>query len=277
MSGTGTDTADEEQIPSEDILDIQIERGLSELRRPVTGLSLSALSAGLDIGFGPLLMAVVLTSAGVSGTGDLPKELLLGLAYGVGFILVVLGRSELFTEHTTLAVLPVLDDQAGVARLGRLWGTVYASNIVGAVLFAWFAVAIGPAVGVVEPATFVELAKTYTEQSPAVLVGAGIMAGWLMGLLSWLVAAADSTVSRMLIVWLIAASIGFAHLPHCIAGSVEVVAGVIVAPEMTVLDYGRFLVFSTVGNTIGGVVFVALLKYGHVVRSGPSHTEVHRK
>ncbi|MBX0323301.1 formate/nitrite transporter family protein [Halomicroarcula sp. F13] len=264
-------------MPTENILDIQIERGLSELRRPLTGLSLSALSAGLDIGFGPLLMAVVLTSAGVSGTAHLPKEILLGIAYGVGFILVVLGRSELFTEHTTLAVLPVLDNQAGVARLGRLWGTVYVSNVVGAVFFAWFAVVVAPAVGVVEPSTFVELATTYTEQSPAALVGAGIMAGWLMGLLSWLVAAADSTLSRMAVVWLITAAIGFAHLPHCIAGTVEVVAGVVVSPGIGVADYAEFLAFSTVGNIIGGVVFVALLKYGHVVRSGPSHTEVRRE
>lgn len=276
MSETGAETADEEQIPTEGILDIQIERGLSELRRPLTGLSLSGLSAGLDIGFGPLLMAVVVTSAGVSGTAVLTKELLLGLAYGVGFILVVLGRSELFTEHTTLAVLPVLDNQASLVRLGRLWGTVYVANIVGAVLFAWFAVAIGPAMGIVEPAAFVEVAKTFTEQSPKVLIGAGIMAGWLMGLLSWLVSAADSTISRMLVVWLIAAAIGFAHLPHCIAGTVEVVAGVIVAPDIGVVEYLEFLTFSTVGNTIGGVVFVALLKYGHVVRSGPSHADVSR-
>jgi len=91
--------SEEEQAEGADILDIEIRRGLSELQRPTTGLSLSGLSAGLDIGFGPLLMGVILTSAGVAGTDELTTELLLAIAYGVGFILVVLGRSELFTEH----------------------------------------------------------------------------------------------------------------------------------------------------------------------------------
>ncbi|MBX0294170.1 formate/nitrite transporter family protein [Haloarcula nitratireducens] len=270
MSATSSSgPVDDEQAEGEDILELQIRRGLSELNRPTSGLSLSALSAGLDIGFGPLLMGVILTAADPA-IGDLPKQLLLGLVYGVGFILVVLGRSELFTEHTTLAVLPVLNRDASVAKLGRLWGLVYASNVAGALVFAAFAVAIGPAIGVVEASAFTELATAYTELSPGTLVGAGVLAGWLMGLLSWLVAAADSTIARLAVVWLITAAIGFAHLPHCIAGTVEVFGGVLVSPEVGYVDFLRFLLFSTVGNIIGGTVFVALLKFGHVARSGPS-------
>jgi len=260
----------EEQAEGEDILDIEIRRGLSELERPTTGLSLSALSAGLDIGFGPLLMAVILTTAGVSGTSELTKQILLAIAYGVGFILVVLGRSELFTEHTTLAVLPVIDGKASFARLGRLWAIVYSANLVGAAVFAALAVTIAPAIKVIEPAALVELARIYTDQpSMGMFVGA-ILAGWLMGLLTWLVGAADSTIARLLIVWIIATAIGIAHLPHCIAGSVEVIAGVMVSPELGIMDFARFLGLSTLGNLLGGIVFVALLKYGHVVRSGPA-------
>ncbi len=262
--------ADVEQAEGEDILDIQIRRGLSELERPTTGLSLSGLSAGLDIGFGPLLMAVILTTAGVAGTGELTKQLLLAIAYGVGFILVVLGRSELFTEHTTLAVLPVLDGKASVASLARLWSIVYVANLAGAVIFAALIVTVGPGVDVVAPSAIVGLARVYTGQPTLGLLGGGVLAGWLMGLLSWLVAGADSTISRMMVVWLIAAAIGIAHLPHCIAGSVEVVAGVLVSPALGPMTFARFLVLSTVGNAVGGTVFVALLKYGHVVRSGPT-------
>ncbi|MBX0285365.1 formate/nitrite transporter family protein [Halomicroarcula sp. F28] len=262
--------SEEAQAEGEDILDIQIRRGLSELWRPTSGLSLSALSAGLDVGFGPLLMGVILTTAGVAGTGELATELLLGIAYGVGFILVVLGRSELYTEHTTLAVLPVLDGQASVARLARLWGIVYLGNLVGATVFGGLIVVVGPSIDVVEPSAIVSLARVYTDQPVVGMLGAGVLAGWLMGLLSWLVAAADSTGARLLVVWLIASAIGVAHLPHCIAGTVEVVAGVLVSPELGPTVFARFLLLSTVGNTVGGTVFVALLRYGHVVRSGPT-------
>ena len=268
-----SDTTESQQAEGEDILDTEIRQGLSELQRPTTGLSLSALSAGLDIGFGPLLMAVILTTAGVAGTGELAMQLLLAIAYGVGFILVVLGRSELFTEHTTLAVLPVLDGRASVRKLARLWGIVYVANIVGAVLFSALIVVIGPNVGVVESSAIVELARIYTDQPSVGLLGGGVLAGWLMGLLSWLVAGADSTTARILVVWLIATAIGIAHLPHCIAGSVEVVAGILISPDLGPMAYARFLGLSTIGNAVGGTVFVSLLKYGHVVRSGPTASD----
>ncbi|WP_254546085.1 formate/nitrite transporter family protein [Halomarina pelagica] len=257
------------QKSQEDILSEQIREGLSELRRPTDGLFLSALSAGLDIGFGPLLMAIVLTLAGFSFSSELLKELLIANFYAVGFIFVVLGRSELFTEHTTLAVLPVLDRRASVGDLARLWGVVYAGNVVGAVAFSAIVVLVAPAIGVVESKAFVELGSSLVKHEWPVLLAGGILAGWLMGLLSWLVAAAQESIARVFFVWIIATAIALAHLPHSIAGTVEVLMAVFAGTKLTLLDYGYFLLLSTVGNAIGGTVFVALLKYGHVVRSGP--------
>jgi len=268
-SMSDTDDHDGTQMAQEDILSVQIREGLSELNRPAKGLFLSSLSAGLDIGFGPLLMAIALTVAEFSFSSPLVKELLIANAYSIGFILVILGRSELFTEHTTLAVLPVLDRQATVGQLGRLWGIIYLGNVVGGALFAGFMVLVAPVLGVAEPKAFVEIATGLVDHGVPVLVAAGVLAGWLMGLLSWLVAAAQESVARLLFVWLIATTIGFAHLPHSIAGTVEVLAGVFASPEVTVVDFARFLAAATVGNAIGGSIFVSLLKYGHVVESGP--------
>ncbi len=261
---------DDTQTAQQDILTVQIREGLSELNRPTSGLFLSALSAGLDIGFGPLFMAIVLTVAEFSFSSLLVKELLMANAYAIGFVFVVLGRSELFTEHTTMAVLPVLDGRASVGQLGRLWGIVYVGNIVGGIVFAAFIVVIGPALEVVDPKAFTEIATSLTDHGWPILLGAGVLAGWLMGLLSWLVAAAQESVSRLLFVWIIAASIGFAHLPHSIAGTVEVLVGLFTSETVTFVDFGRFLAAATVGNAIGGSVFVSLLKYSHVVQSGPS-------
>jgi len=227
---------------------------------------LSGLSAGLDIGFGPLFMAVVLTlTAGVYDHAT--QTLLVSNAYAIGFVFVVLGRSELFTEHTTLAVLPVLDRRSTIRALLRLWGLVYVGNLVGSAVFAVALVWLGPAYGVVGPDALVELAVPLLDHGVFVTFAGAVLAGWLMGLLSWIVAGADDTASRLLVVWLIAAAIGLAHLPHSIAGSVEVLSGLLTA-HVASLVFVRFLVVSTVGNAVGGVVFVALLKYGHVVRGG---------
>ncbi|WP_459808289.1 formate/nitrite transporter family protein [Halopiger thermotolerans] len=256
-----------EQTPTTEILSSLIDTGLHEIRRERTGLVLSGLSAGLDIGFGPLLMAVVLTLS-TGGYGDLRTELLLASAYSVGFVFVVIGRSELFTEHTTVAVMPVLDGRASVRELARLWGLVYASNVFGGAVFTLLVVTLMPSLGVASADAFTAIALKLVNHDLEWLFVAGIFAGWLMGLLAWLVAAAQETSSRFLFVWLVTASIGILHLPHSIAGNVEVLFGLILSPSVTPLDYAAFLALATAGNAVGGVVFVGLLKYTHVVRGG---------
>lgn len=245
-----------------------IEAGLAEFRRPSSGLFLSSLSAGLDCGFSVLLMGVVLTRFG--GVTSPPiTHLLMANVYAIGFILVILGRSELFTEHTALAVLPVLDGQRTVADLARVWGLVLAGNIVGAVLFAGLTVVVAPAMRIVSPEAFAEIAHSLTDHPWWVVVLSAMLAGWLMGELAWLVAAGRDTVSQILCVWLVTTGIGFAELHHVVVGAVEVAAGALSDPTLGLTDLARFLLLAGVGNAIGGVVFVAVIKYSHAVRADP--------
>ncbi len=268
------DGSDNDPSPTSyrEILSVEIEEGLNELNRPFIGLFLSGLSAGLDIGFGPFLMAVMITVSG-GAFSDPVTHILVANAYTVGFVIVVLGRSELFTEHTTLAVVPVLHREASVAELGRLWGTVWVSNLVGGAVFAALAVYVGPELGTIDADAFGVIAHDLVKYSPSVTVLAGVLAGWLMGLMTWLVAAGRNTISQAVFVWLIALVIGLAHLPHSIAGSVEVLLGVFAGQGVSLPQFGSFLVWSTVGNVVGGTVFVALLKYGHGIRGGRSADE----
>lgn len=246
------------------ILEEQIGVASAELRRSTAGLLFSGLSAGLDIGFGPLLMAVGLTLMGGDPT-DPATHLLVANLYAVGFIFVILGRSELFTEHTTLAVLPVLAGRATYGELGRLWGLVYVSNLVGALAFSAMGAFVGPALGAADPSAFVHFARELVDHPWHVILAGGVLAGWLMGLLSWLVTAGRDTVSQILFVWLVTLVIGLAGLHHSIAGSVEVLLGVMsgLSDAPGVGDFATFLLWATVGNAIGGFVFVAILKYAH--------------
>jgi formate/nitrite transporter FocA (FNT family) len=95
-----------------------------------------------------------------------------------------------------------------------------------------------------------------------VIFVSAVLAGWMMGLLSWLVAAGRETISQIAIVWLVASGIGFAHFHHVIVGSVQLMMAAFAGQGVTAADFGRFLLFATLGNIIGGTVFVALLKYG---------------
>lgn len=264
----GTRKPEDERSPrgakksSATILDQGIAKGLEELERSGKGLLLSGLSAGLDIGFSALLVFLVVTLA----DGVIPDpfyELLKANAYTVGFILVIFGRSELFTEHTTLACLPVLDGRASLLQLGRLWGLVYVSNLAGAALFSTLLVAIGPALGTIDESAFAVVAVELVDHPYWVILTSAILAGWLMGLVSWLVTAGRDTISQIFFVWLVTGAIGFAKLHHCIVGTVEVLPAVLAGSEVGWSDFGFFLTFATLGNVIGGVIFVALIKYGH--------------
>lgn len=242
------------------IIEAQITLGLKEHNRSPVGLFLSALAAGLEVGFSLLFLAIMYTSfhGHVSHGG---MQLILGLSYTIGFVFVIIGRSELFTEHTTLAVLPVLNRKATILSLLIVWGVIYLGNLAGGYLIAGLQTFIGPRMGIIDFDTFGALAHHMTDHSWDVILVSAILAGWLMGLLSWLVTSARETISRILIVMLITTAIGLAGFHHSIVGSIEVFAGLITDPTITFSMYLKTQGLATLGNVIGGVVFVALLKY----------------
>ncbi|MWG33680.1 formate/nitrite transporter family protein [Halomarina oriensis] len=248
------------------ILEQQIEEGLMALRRPISGQFLSGLSCGLDLGIGMFMLYAVHTA--VTGYYDEPTmKFITSSVYTFGFIFVILGRLELFTEHTTLAVLPVLGDRSSMRELGILWGVVLFANLVGGALFSVVAVYAGPALGVIEPEAFIDIGDTFIELSPMATFTGAVFAGWLMGLLSWILTSAQDTISRMFTIFIVTFTIGFAHLPHCVAGNIEVLTGLLAGADYTVADFLVFEVLAILGNIVGGVVFVALFMYGHTVRT----------
>jgi formate/nitrite transporter FocA (FNT family) len=98
---------------------------------------------------------------------------------------------------------------------------------------------------------FGRIAAEVVAAAPWVLFGSAVLAGWLMGLLSWLVAAVRDTISQVVLVWLVTASIGFLHLHHSIVGSAEVLSGVFSGQGAMFADFVRFLAIATPGNMVG--------------------------
>ena len=256
----------EPRKPARRILEQEITEGLGEIRRPPIGLFISGLSAGLDVGFSLFLMAVMFTYA----NGQLPEpvtQILVAMMYAVGFIFVIIRRSELFTEHTALATLPVLNGNATLNDLARLWAIVYTANLIGAAISAALTTVVGPNLGVIDPGALGWIAHHVVDHSWWVILLSAILAGWMMGLLSWLVAAGRDTISQIFLVGLVTTAIGLGKLHHSIVGTVEVLAGLFAGQGITLAHFGHFLLWTTIGNSIGGVFFVAVIKYGHVVRS----------
>ncbi len=260
------DPLEESQKSYHTILEQQVTEATEELERPAAGLMLSGLTDGLDLGFGPFAMVVFSTLTATVFSEPI-RKLLGANFYAAGFVFVVMSHSALFTEHTTSAVQPVLAGRSTVGRLLRLWGLVLAANLVGAAAFAWAASRVGPGLGVADPKAMGELAGTLVGHSSGLIFVSAIGAGWLMGLLSWLTSAARDSISQLVLVWLTTYVIGLASLHHSIAGTTEVLMGVFVGQGAGVADFFRFLIWSVLGNAIGGSVFVAALKSGHVRQS----------
>ncbi len=254
--------AEKEEIEDQDdILVKQLCEGMDTYRKNRLSTFLSSLMAGLEIGFSFLLVAIVYSLF----YGRIDEKLVPYLAsfvYPLGFILVVIGKSVLFTEQTSLLFLPVLSRRKTIGDLLSLWGIVVFGNLVGGYLIAFFIVWIGPELGVISYEGIENLAQHVNHFSRLTIFGSSILAGWLMALLSWTITSTESASGKIMIIYMITFIIALAGLHHSIVGSIEVFAGLLTSPKVGVVDYLTFQSTALIGNAIGGVVFVAILKYG---------------
>ncbi|MCI4651793.1 formate/nitrite transporter family protein [Phaeodactylibacter sp.] len=244
----------------ERIVKEQIEESMEEYRRSNKALFLSALTAGLDLGFSLLVIGVLYTMFNDQLSMEV-MQVVLALAYPIGFIFVILGRSALFTEHTTLAVLPVLSGRESLKDLSRIWGIIYLGNLIGGYIIGAAIAYIGPRLGLVTYDALEDIAMHLIDYSAPLILVSAILAGWLMGLVSWLATSSKETIARIFVVVIVTAVIGLGGLHHSIVGSTEVFAGLLSSDEISLSDYFVTQLWSTIGNIIGGVFFVSILKY----------------
>ena len=122
-------------IPALVVHEVVRRQGIEELDRPASALAWSGLAAGLSMGMS--LIAEGLLQAHLPDTQWRP--LIVRLGYPLGFLLVIIGRQQLFTENTLTPILPLMAqrDAATLWRVLRLWATVFVANITGAHIVAW--------------------------------------------------------------------------------------------------------------------------------------------
>jgi formate/nitrite transporter FocA (FNT family) len=237
------------------------EEGEAALERKVTALLWSALAAGLSMGFSFLTQAVLQTRLSPSATGGI--SLVAAAGYCVGFVIVVLGRQQLFTESTLTVILPVLtrrDARTLLAAL-RLWIIVLFANLVGTWIFAGILVLPTPFTLRLAPA-LQTLAQSSLESDFATTTLKAVLAGWLIALMVWLLPNARS--AAVLIIAIVTYVVSICELSHVIAGSAEA-AYMVIRGEANFGGYlGRFLAPTLLGNVIGGVALVGLLNHASI-------------
>ena len=251
---------DQQSRPSAALIHETIRaEGESELERTVPALLLSGLAAGLTMGFS--LVAEGLLQAQLP---DAPwRGLVAHLGYTVGFLIVVLGRQQLFTENTLTPILPLLyhRDGATFGRVARLWGAVLVANVVATWMFA--AVIAHTELFTPEAkAAFLEISRKSIAHPFATTLLKAVFAGWLIALMVWLLPAAET--ARPVVIIIVTYVVALGEFAHIVAGSVDA-AYLVSTGAASLGDYAwKFFVPTLIGNVIGGVTLVAALNYGQV-------------
>ena len=232
--------------------------GIEEMRRPLTSLWWSGVAAGFGISISLFMMAALRVSLGdTAGAATLEK-----LGYCFGFMIVVLGRLQLFTENTITPVLPVLRDRSAQAFkcVGRLWGVVLVANLLGTFLAAALPIYL-PVTSDAQSAAILDISLHFAERAPVDVFFTAIPAGFLVAAMVWMMPSSKGFEIWTIILMTFAITV--ADTSHVVVGSAEIFT-VILHGEMGIPEGFRHIALAGLGNIIGGTGLFAMLAYAQV-------------
>ena len=233
--------------------------GEGEFRRSSLALGWSGLAAGLSMGFS--LVAEALLSEHLPSAEWSP--LISKLGYSMGFLIVVLGRQQLFTESTLTAILPLLTkrDLKTMFSVVRLWSVVLLANLLGTWIFA-FVIARTSIFNAITVQQLRLVSMAPSDSTFWTVFLRAIFAGWLIAIMVWLLPAAES--AKVSIIIIVTYLIGLGGFNHVIAGSTKMFYLVFTGNLSWGYYLGHFLAPTLFGNIIGGVSLVAFLGHAQV-------------
>ena len=246
---------------AEEIYQQVAKNAKEELKRSSLALAISGFTGGTFMGLSALGVGVILAVLGSSPGAFVISRMF----YPLGFIVVILGRSQLFTENTLYPVALVLTDKRQIWNTMRLWATVLPSNIAGAFTFAMLAALTGAMPGPVVHA-IVGLGLAAAHEPASTIFWSGVVGGWLIATAAWLVSGSHSITGSVMIIWMLTFVVGLGNFAHCIATSGEILTAVL-AHQLPWGAYPRWLGPALGGNICGGVIMVTLLEYGQAILS----------
>src|SRR3954451_4310167 len=260
-----SDTGDEkdaqaaqEHVPEGEVIYRAIKKDGDHALGETSGvLAWSGLAAGFSMGFS--LAGEGLLKAYLPDT--LWTPLVTKFGYALGFLIVILGRQQLFTEQTLTAMLPLFSKgrpEGTIGNVTRLWTVVLLANLVGAAALA-LATAWTPAFSGEAQAAFSKIGNETLSHGFGTQFIRGIYAGFLIATMVWLLPGAGH--ARLWIVVLLAYFVGLGSLAHVIAGSSECLYVVFKGERAFSEFLAHFLAPAFLGNSIGGVAFVAALAH----------------
>jgi formate/nitrite transporter len=258
--------------------------GVSKAEAPALKMFALAVLAGAFIAMGAVFATTVATGAAGELTYGVTK-LLVGLVFCLGLILVIVGGAELFTGNN-LIVMAWASGKVSTRALMRNWGIVYIGNFVGSIgtaglmfLSRQYTFAGG---GVGTVALNIANGKVNLDFWQAMILG--LLCNTLVCLAVWLTFSARSTIDKIAAIIFPITAFVAAGFEHSIANMYFIPIGLLIKnfdPEFAAgtgidlanLTWGNFFIHNllpvTIGNIIGGAVFVAALYWAIFLRREP--------
>lgn len=244
---------------AEDIYQQVALNAKAELKRTTVSLAISGFAGGIFMGLSGLGTALVLGLFGTSPT----THFVATMFYPIGFIVVIIGRAQLFTENTLYPVALVLSEKRELWNTLRLWCTVLPANVLGALAFAALAVRTSALMPATREA-LMQLGVTAARVSPAGIFWSAVTAGWIIATAAWLVSGSHSITGSVIILWILTYVVGLGSFAHCIATSGEILSAVL-GGQLATVTYLHWLWLAVAGNVCGGIFMVTLLEYGQAI------------
>lgn len=249
---------DNQRLGSVTLYEVIAKDGREELARTNFSLACSAVAAGFCICFSLLGEAYLKMRL-----SHMPYSYLIeNIGYTFGFLIVVLGRLQLFTENTITVILPLFENfnKWNLTKTLKLWGVVFIFNLIGTFIVAYLLVNGGLA-NDLELANIVAISKHAVIQDFSTLFVRGIPAGFLIASLVWMIAGNKS--SSFAIIFFTTYLIAIGDYTHVVAGSAEAFL-LILNGDITILKGVSYIVAAGLGNILGGTGLFAILAYGQV-------------
>ncbi len=264
-AGSSSDSAGEsnqknlERPSAEEIYQQVARNAQAELKRSSFSLAVSGFTGGTFMGFSALGVGLILATLGRTPVTFVISRMF----YPLGFIVVILGRSQLFTENTLYPVALVLAEKKELWNTLRLWAIVLPSNVLGALAFASLISLTGAGSPPLLRA-IAGLGLDAAHQPAATVFWTGIMGGWIIATTAWLVSSSHSITGSVMIIWILTFLVGLGNFAHCIATSGEILTAVL-THQIPWLAYPKWFGPAVAGNICGGVLMVTLLEYGQAM------------
>jgi formate-nitrite transporter family protein len=237
-----------------------LEEGEGRLNRRPLAAGATGLVGGFDVMIGVAVAAVVAGS--LSEVMPAKVAAVLGsLVFGVGFVLITIGRSELFSENFLIPVGAVLERRKPLRRLPTLWAPTLITNIAGMLVLALI-LSVSTVLDHNAIVAAGHTANVFAERSTGAAFLSAVIAGMVMTLWTWLGIAVRTDVGRVLVALVIGFTIAAPNMNHVIVGTGEMMFGVLGgATHATWGDVAVNFLLALAGNLVGGTIFVTLTRF----------------